>query len=74
MTSPFLSEIGSRAFYGLSGDLVPGLSPEDYVREAIAVYVRGNLKKPKGPPSDLSRDGLPLLNEARAAGVRAPRG
>ena len=41
---PFLSETGFRAFYGLSGDLVTGLSPEDYVREAIAVHVRRNLK------------------------------
>lgn len=41
---PFLSETGFRTFLGLSGDLVPGLTPEEFARAAIAAYVDRELK------------------------------
>jgi hypothetical protein len=41
---PFLSETGFRSFLGLSGDLAPGLTPEEFVRAVIASHVRGELK------------------------------
>jgi hypothetical protein len=44
MDRPFLSETGFRSFLGVSGDLVPGLAPEDFVRAAIATYVDRELK------------------------------
>lgn len=44
MDRPFLSETGFRAFYGLSGALVPDLTPEQFVRAAIAAHVRTELK------------------------------
>jgi hypothetical protein len=41
---PFLSETGFRSFLGISGDLVPGLTPEAFARAAIAHYVERELK------------------------------
>ena len=41
---PFLSETGLRSFLGLSGDLVPGLTPGEFVRAVIAAHVRRELK------------------------------
>jgi hypothetical protein len=34
-----LSETGFRTFLGVSGDLVPELTPEDFARAVIAPYV-----------------------------------
>ncbi|PZR93264.1 MAG: hypothetical protein DLM68_01130 [Hyphomicrobiales bacterium] len=41
---PFLSETGFRTFLGVSGDLVPGLTPEDFARAVIAAHVDRELK------------------------------
>ncbi len=41
---PFLSETGFRTFLGVSGQLVPGLTTEDFARETIAAHVRQELK------------------------------
>jgi hypothetical protein len=41
---PFLSETGFRTFLGVSGQLVPGLTTADFVRETIATHVRQELK------------------------------
>jgi hypothetical protein len=41
---PFLSETGFRTFLGVSGQLVPSLTTEDFARETIAVHVRRELK------------------------------
>jgi hypothetical protein len=41
---PFLSETGFRSFLGVSGQLVPGLTTEDFARETIAAHVRQELK------------------------------
>jgi hypothetical protein len=41
---PFLSETGFRSFLDVSGQLVPGLTTEDFAREAIAAHVRQELK------------------------------
>lgn len=41
---PFLSETGFRSFLGISGDLVPGLTPEAFARAAIAHHVERELK------------------------------
>ncbi len=41
---PFLSETGFRTFLGVSGDLVPGLTSEDFARAVIAAYVERELK------------------------------
>ena len=41
---PFLSETGFRTFLGVSGQLVPGLTTEDFAREAIDAHVRRELK------------------------------
>jgi hypothetical protein len=41
---PFLSETGFRTFLGVSGQLVPGLTTEDFARETIAAHVRCELK------------------------------
>ncbi|WP_051952596.1 hypothetical protein [Methylocapsa aurea] len=41
---PFLSETGFRAFFGVSGQLIPGLTTADFVRETIAAHVRQELK------------------------------
>ncbi len=41
---PFLSETGFRSFLGVSGDLVPGLTPEDFARAVIAAHVERELK------------------------------
>lgn len=40
----FLSETGFRTFLGVSGDLAPGLTPEDFARAVIAAYVEQELK------------------------------
>ena len=42
---PFLSETGFRTFLGVSGQLVPGLTTADFVRETIAAHVRSELKR-----------------------------
>lgn len=41
---PFLSETGFRSFLGSYADPAPGMSPETFAREAIASYVRKELK------------------------------
>ena len=41
---PFLSETGFRSFLGVSGQLVPGMTTEDFARETIAAHVRQGLK------------------------------
>ncbi|MGH6810797.1 MAG: hypothetical protein ACREDM_00130 [Methylocella sp.] len=41
---PFLSETGFRTFLGVSGDLVPGLTPDEFARAVIAAYVERELK------------------------------
>lgn len=41
---PFLSETGFRTFLSVSGDLAPGLTPEDFARAVIAAYVERELK------------------------------
>src|SRR6202023_4095907 len=41
---PFLSETGFRTFLGVSGQLVPGLTTEDFAHETIATHVRQELK------------------------------
>jgi hypothetical protein len=33
-----------RSFFGLSGHLVPGLTPEEFARAVIAAHVRRELK------------------------------
>ena len=45
MDRPFLSETGFRAFFGLSGDLVPGSDAGgNLLRAVIAAHVRRELK------------------------------
>ena len=44
MDRPFLSETGFRSFLGVYGDLLPGLTPEEFVRAVIATHVRRELK------------------------------
>jgi hypothetical protein len=44
MDRPFFSETGYRSFMGLSGDLVPEVTPEAFACEAIATHVRRDLK------------------------------
>lgn len=41
---PFLSETGFRSFMGLHAELVPGLTPDAFVKEVIAGYVGKALK------------------------------
>jgi hypothetical protein len=42
---PFLSETGYRSFVGLRGGLQPGMTPDSFVREIIALHVSRDLKK-----------------------------
>jgi hypothetical protein len=42
---PFLSETGYRSFIGLRGGLHPGMTPDGFAREIIALYVSRDLKK-----------------------------
>jgi hypothetical protein len=44
LDQPFLSETGFRSFVGLSGALEAGLTPDAFVAEIIAAYVKGELK------------------------------
>jgi hypothetical protein len=41
---PFLSETGYRSFIGVHANLVPGLTPDMFAREAIASYIKGERK------------------------------
>lgn len=41
---PFLSETGYRSFMGVTGNLIPCLTPEAYAIEVCAHYVRKELK------------------------------
>jgi hypothetical protein len=41
---PFFSETGYRSFIGAHADLVPGLTPDAFVREVIAAYIEGDCK------------------------------
>ena len=41
---PFISETGYRSFLGLGGELVPGLTPDAFVREVIAQHIKVALK------------------------------
>jgi hypothetical protein len=41
---PFLSETGYRSFIGLRGALQPGMTPDSFVREIIALHVARELK------------------------------
>ncbi|MCV0381733.1 hypothetical protein [Nitratireductor sp.] len=41
---PFLSETGYRSFLGIHADPQPDLLPDEFVRKAIAGYVRSGLK------------------------------
>jgi hypothetical protein len=41
---PFLSETGYRSFIGLRGGLQPGLTPDSFAREIIALHVSRELK------------------------------
>jgi hypothetical protein len=41
---PFLSETGYRSFIGLRGGLQPGMTPDSFAREIIAVHVARELK------------------------------
>ena len=38
---PFISETGYRSFLGVHADLVPGLTPDAFVREVIAAHIKG---------------------------------
>ncbi|MEA2898157.1 MAG: hypothetical protein QOJ84_3772 [Bradyrhizobium sp.] len=42
---PFLSETGYRSFIGLRGGLHPGMTPDSFAREIIALHVSRDLKK-----------------------------
>lgn len=41
---PFLSETGYRSFIGLRGSLTPGMTPDSFAREIIALHVARELK------------------------------
>lgn len=41
---PFISETGYRSFLGVHADLVPGLTPDAFVREVIAAHIKGPCK------------------------------
>jgi hypothetical protein len=41
---PFLSETGYRSFIGLRGGLQPGMTPDSFAREIIALHVARELK------------------------------
>ena len=41
---PFLSETGYRSFIGLRGSLQPGMTPDSFAREIIALHVARELK------------------------------
>ena len=41
---PFLSETGYRSFLGIHAEAQPGLTPDAFVHEVIAVHVEGELK------------------------------
>jgi len=41
---PFLSETGYRSFLGLSGDLQPNLTPEQFVRNVVTAHIVRDLK------------------------------
>jgi hypothetical protein len=41
---PFLSETGYRSFIGLRGGLQPGMTPDSFAREIIALHVSRELK------------------------------
>ena len=41
---PFLSETGYRSFIGLRGSLAPGMTPDSFAREIIALHVSRELK------------------------------
>jgi hypothetical protein len=41
---PFLSETGYRSFIGLRGSLRPGMTPDSFAREIIALHVARELK------------------------------
>jgi hypothetical protein len=41
---PFLSETGYRSFIGLRGGLQPGMTPDSFAREIIALHVTRELK------------------------------
>lgn len=41
---PFLSETGYRSFIGLRGGLLPGMTPDSFAREIIALHVSRELK------------------------------
>ena len=41
---PFLSETGYRSFIGLRSGLQPGMTPDSFAREIIALHVTRELK------------------------------
>ncbi|NEV75910.1 hypothetical protein DYI24_02475 [Rhodopseudomonas sp. BR0C11] len=41
---PFISQTGYRSFLGLSGDLVPNLTPDEFVRNVITAHIIRDLK------------------------------
>jgi len=48
----FLSETGYRSFLGVHADLVPGLTPDAFVREVIAAHIKGPCKGRLRPVKD----------------------
>ena len=40
----FFSETGFRSFLGVQAQLVPGLTPDEFVREVIATHIKGECK------------------------------
>jgi hypothetical protein len=43
-STPFLSETGYRSFIGLRGGLQPGMTPDSFAREIVALHVSRELK------------------------------
>ena len=41
---PFLSETGYRSFIGSRGSLQPGMTPDSFAREIVALHVSRELK------------------------------
>jgi hypothetical protein len=53
---PFISETGYRSFLGVHADLVPGLTPDAFVREVLAAHIKGASKGKLRPVKDEYRE------------------
>jgi hypothetical protein len=63
---PFLSETGYRSFVGVHADLVPGLTPEVFVRKVIAEHIKGPCKGKLRPVKPEYRGRYSAVNAGRA--------